>query len=106
MMNKYYKEYLIKDYLEFGGLPRLTQETLHLYLKFLNVVRQLVIEYGWEEGLGSTMLNYHLKKLLGIRSNDLSKRHLILQTYAYLQDAHVEKFYHTSMNKVSFPQQR
>lgn len=44
LMQHYYDEDVIEEYIEYGGLPRLTQETLWLYLKLLNTVRQLVID--------------------------------------------------------------
>ena len=65
----------------------------------LNTVRQLVNKHGWKGGPGAAMIEYHSKKLLNIRSLALSKKYLLLQSYAYLRDAHVKQFYHESMTR-------
>jgi hypothetical protein len=45
------------------------------------------------------MLDFHLSKLLQIRRRTLSRKMLVLKTYAHLRDADAKSFYHESMTE-------
>lgn len=96
----------VDEYIRHGPLTRLTLESYRYYCQFLNTVRQLAYEHPdlWEKGPAQSMLEFHSRKLLTVRSNAISKRHLVLETYAYLRDAHAKSFYHDSLNKSMWTQ--
>jgi hypothetical protein len=101
MFSRRYRDAEIDEYLQNGLLPRLMATAFRFYLELLSTIRQLAFDHSdlWEQGPAKAMLRFHLDKLLTICQNSLTRKALVLQTYAYLRDARVKSFYHESMTE-------
>jgi hypothetical protein len=99
LFHRHYSERSIDDFLRNGLLPRLTRDSFHSYSRLLSTIRQLAFDHDilWEGGPAKAMLDFHSFRLLQIRRHALSRKMLILRTYAYLRDADAKAFYHESM---------
>ena len=99
LRRRVFHTYEVEEYVLYGPLVRLTKASYRLYCRFLSTVRQQALKYDkWENGPAHTMMLHHSKKLLRIRSNALSRKQLVLQTYIYLRDNENKKIYHESFN--------
>jgi hypothetical protein len=101
LFHRHYSETSIDEYLRNGLLPRITRESFRCYSNLLSTIRQLAFDHGtlWEGGPAKAMLDYHSFKLLQARRHALSRKMLVLRTYAYLRDAESKSFYNESMTE-------
>ena len=92
----------IRRFREQGGLVRITRLTYQHYFALLSHLQQLAFQHRdteWKESPAFALLTHHSTKLLRVRENAISRKHLILGTYVYLRDSSAKSFYHESMTK-------
>jgi hypothetical protein len=82
----HYSARLVKEYLQNGLLLQIAQESFPCYSNLLSTICQLAFDHHTlrEGGPIKAMLDYHSFKLLQARRHTMSRKMLILRTYAYL----------------------
>jgi hypothetical protein len=94
----------LNDYLQLGLMPCwLMAYSFQYFMKLLNAIQLLAFgghsDLWDQEGPSLAMLCHHSDNLLTIQQNTLTRKALVLHTYAYLLDAKAKSFYHESMTK-------
>ena len=89
-----YSDTAARQYVVVGGLPHLVRQSFNLYMVLLSKLQAKALEVSgdWESSHAAHLLKHHAYKLGLIRETSFSRRHLILQTYAYLRDANHKDF--------------
>ena len=86
-----YPKLFVVEYLRYGLLPRIIQDTYENYIGLLTTARELLYSeeaaVKWKGSRAEALIEYHGEKLRQLRSYSANYRAHILGTYVYLRDA-------------------
>ena len=94
MLLRLYSDAEITAYKDSGGLPQLLRKTFDLYKSLVETINtECRKAENYDKSVAAALTSHHSKELNKIRTYALTKKDVVLRTYAYLRDSKKTDFH-------------